>query len=128
MFKLTLFFALMGLSYCATVPDVVPIVAQNADSQPDGTFKWSFEAGDGTAQEQQGVPKPVDKEVVEVIQGHVTYTDPDGVKHETQYVADESGYHPQSADVPVAPAVPPAIVKALDYIAAHPPTEHSVVV
>lgn len=35
-------------------------------------------------------------------------------------MADENGYQPQSADIPQAPEVPAAILRALEYNAAHP--------
>ncbi|XP_076256899.1 larval cuticle protein 1-like isoform X1 [Rhynchophorus ferrugineus] len=98
----------------------VPIVAQESDIQPDGTFKWSFETGDGVKVEQTGQPKQIDQETAVVLQGSASWTDNEGNPHQLTYVADENGYQPQSADIPVAPEVPPAIARALEYNAAHP--------
>ena len=57
--------------------------------------------------------------VAESVEGEVSFTDPEGHVHSLKYVADETGYHPQGEDLPVAPAVPAAIVGSLKYIAAH---------
>lgn len=46
---------------------------------------------------------------------------PDGTKVELSYVADENGYQPKSDLLPTPPPVPEAIVRALEYIHAHPP-------
>ncbi|XP_050300287.1 endocuticle structural glycoprotein ABD-4-like [Anthonomus grandis grandis] len=95
----------------------VPIISQESDIQPDGSFKWSFEAGDGTKAEQSGQPKQIDKETPVVMQGSASWTDKEGGNHQLTYVADENGYQPQGPDVP---PIPPAIQRALEYIAAHP--------
>uniref|UniRef100_A0A034WNP6 Larval cuticle protein 2 n=1 Tax=Bactrocera dorsalis TaxID=27457 RepID=A0A034WNP6_BACDO len=57
------------------------------------------------------------------INGEYGWVSPEGEHVLINYVADESGYHPQSELLPVAPPVPEAIVKALAYIAAHPSKE-----
>ncbi|XP_039954904.1 larval cuticle protein 2-like [Bactrocera neohumeralis] len=57
------------------------------------------------------------------INGEYGWVSPEGEHVSVNYVADESGYHPQSELLPVAPPVPEAIVKALAYIAAHPSKE-----
>ncbi|XP_066260096.1 endocuticle structural glycoprotein ABD-4-like [Euwallacea similis] len=98
----------------------VPIISQESDIQPDGTFKWSFEAGDGTKAEQSGQPKQIEKETPVVMQGAASWTDNEGGQHQLTYTADENGYQPQSPDIPVAPEIPAAIQRALEYNAAHP--------
>ncbi|XP_030759742.1 larval cuticle protein 65Ag1-like isoform X1 [Sitophilus oryzae] len=101
----------------------VPIVAQESDIQPDGTFKWSFETGDGVKQEQSGQPKQIEQEVAIVLQGSASWIDDEGNPHQLTYIADENGYQPQSADIPVAPEVPAAIARSLEYNSAHPEQE-----
>lgn len=115
----------------------VPIISQESDIQPDGTFKWSFESGDGTKAEQSGQPKQVtiqsasrtrllkehsqvEQETPLVYQGSASWTDNEGTQHQLTYIADENGYQPQSPDIPVAPEIPAAIQRALEYNAAHP--------
>ncbi|CAD7012866.1 larval cuticle protein 4 [Ceratitis capitata] len=57
------------------------------------------------------------------IQGDYSYVSPEGENIAVSYVADASGYHPKSELLPTAPPTPAAILKALEYIAAHPPKE-----
>ena len=40
------------------------------------------------------------------VDGSYSYTAPDGSAHSLSYVADVNGFVPQSADLPVAPALP----------------------
>lgn len=53
--------------------------------------------------------------------GQVQYTAPDGQVIRLVYTADENGFQPQGEHLPVAPAIPEAIQRALAYIAANPP-------
>ncbi|KAF7276834.1 hypothetical protein GWI33_009737 [Rhynchophorus ferrugineus] len=120
--KLVVYSGLLAVVLSAAVPaqDPVPVVSQTSDIQPDGSFQWSYESGDGSKQEQSAVIRQVGEVSVPVLQGSVSWTDAEGVAHEVRYVADENGYQPQSADLPVAPEVPAAITRALQWIAAHP--------
>lgn len=106
----------------------VPIVGQSSDIQPDGSFKWDFESGDGTKQSQSGALKAGEKpdEPIAAVEGAVSWVDPEGNAHELKYIADENGFQPQGADVPVPPEVPAQIARALEYIAAHPEPEEPV--
>lgn len=55
------------------------------------------------------------------MQGNYQYGAHDGdVKIE--YVADENGYQPSGSVLPTPPPIPTAIVRLLEYIAAHPQT------
>ncbi|KAF7286193.1 hypothetical protein GWI33_007153 [Rhynchophorus ferrugineus] len=124
--KILVISGLMAFVYSAALPEnkePVPIVAQESDIQPDGSFKWSFESGDGTKLEQSGAPKQAENGTIEALQGSVSWTDPEGGLHSLTYTADENGFQPQGSDVPVAPEVPAAIARALEYIAAHPPAK-----
>lgn len=38
-------------------------------------------------------------------------------------MANEEGFQPQGAHLPTSPPIPEAILRALDWIAAHPPVE-----
>lgn len=102
----------------------VPIVSQSEDVSPDGSFKWSYQSGDGSSQEQSGQLKQLGPEAGQVVQGSATWTDPQGGQHKLSYIADENGYQPQSADLPVGPEIPAAILRALQWIAAHPEPEN----
>ncbi|KAF7286184.1 hypothetical protein GWI33_007144 [Rhynchophorus ferrugineus] len=119
MFKTVLACALVAAVYGAALQPV-PIVSQTGDVRPDGSFEWSYQSGDGSAQQQSGQLKQIGKEAGEAVQGSASWTDPEGGQHQLTYVADENGYQPQSADIPVPPPIPQAILRALEWIAAHP--------
>uniref|UniRef100_A0A1I8NW26 Uncharacterized protein n=1 Tax=Stomoxys calcitrans TaxID=35570 RepID=A0A1I8NW26_STOCA len=57
------------------------------------------------------------------IHGSYEYLTPEGEHIKVDYVADENGYHPESAVLPTPPPVPAHILKAIEYIRAHPPKE-----
>ncbi|KAF7286181.1 hypothetical protein GWI33_007141 [Rhynchophorus ferrugineus] len=113
----------VGLIAAVFGGEEVPIVSQSGDVSPDGTFEWSYQSGDGTAQQQSGQLKQIGEEAGEAVQGSASWTDPEGGSHQLTYVADENGYQPQSADIPVAPEIPAAIARSLAWIAAHPQPE-----
>lgn len=60
-----------------------------------------------------------------VASGNFGYQSPEGVPVQISYVADENGYQPIGNVLPTPPPtpypIPPAIARALEYIAAHPP-------
>lgn len=66
-----------------------------------------------------GVP---DQEA-QVAQGQFSYVDPEGNEISLTYIADENGFQPQGSHLPTPPPIPPAIQKALDYLATLPSTE-----
>lgn len=117
--KLIVFSGLVALALGGTTP--VPIIAQSQNVDPDGSFQWSYQSGDGTFQEQVGRHVLLRSgEDAESVQGSASWVDPDGNPHEISYVADEEGYRPKSADLPVGPPLPPLIAKALQWIRDHP--------
>lgn len=54
------------------------------------------------------------------VTGSYSYTANDGSKIQISYIANENGYQPTGEGIP---AIPPAIQRALDWIAAHPQPE-----
>ncbi|XP_037720487.1 larval cuticle protein 65Ab1-like [Drosophila subpulchrella] len=99
---LIVFVALFALAVAR--PNDVQTVRQDSDVQPD---KWSsnLETSDGTKIDQQGLVKDVGTEhEAAVVHGSFSWVDEKtGEKFTITYVADENGYQPQGAHLPVAP-------------------------
>ncbi|XP_038209987.1 larval cuticle protein LCP-17-like [Zerene cesonia] len=121
------FFALVAIA-AADVSHVVrsgdaaaEIVQQDADVFPD-QFKYLYETSNGIKGQESGVLKNVGREDEGIeVQGANSYVGDDGQVYSVQYVANELGYQPQGAHLPTPVPVPEYIVRALEYIAAHPP-------
>lgn len=82
----------------------------------------SFEADNGISAQEQGRPGSGKEAAVEA-QGAFQYTAPDGSPISLTYVADENGFQPQGAHLPVGPTPPPIpeyILRSIEYNAAHP--------
>ncbi|XP_047020606.1 larval cuticle protein LCP-17-like [Helicoverpa zea] len=94
------------------------ILRSENDVSPDG-YKYFFETNNGIVAEAVGTTKQVGDSVAVVSQGTYRYVAPDGTPVEIVYTADENGYQPQGAVLPVAPPVPEAILRSIAYNAAH---------
>lgn len=81
---------------------------------------FSYEAENGISAREQGRLKAQD--LMEA-QGDFKYTAPDGSPIAIQYVANELGFQPQGAHLPTPPPIPEAILRSLEYNAAHPEEE-----
>ncbi|KAF7286185.1 hypothetical protein GWI33_007145 [Rhynchophorus ferrugineus] len=110
----------LAVAVCNAV-EPVPILSQDSEVNPDGSYRWSYQSGDGSAQQQTGQLKQIPgSEPAVAVQGSATWYDPEGNAHQLTYTADENGYLPQSADIP---PIPLAILRALEWNAAHPEEE-----
>ena len=100
----------------------IAILRQSQDSSPEGSYNYQYETENGIAVAEEGKPGPVneDGQASVVAQGSFQYNSPDGTPINVQYVANENGFQPQGAHLPVAPEIPPQIQRALEWIAAHP--------
>ncbi|EEB15863.1 Endocuticle structural glycoprotein SgAbd-4, putative [Pediculus humanus corporis] len=118
--------AVSGQNVPRNPQDVVPIVSQTNEHAPDGSYRWSYETGNGIKAEETGTLKQTkdpENPVVVVAQGGYSYTAPDGQVIQLQYVADdEGGFQPAGAHLPTPPPIPPAIQRALDFLASQPST------
>ncbi|KAL0121497.1 hypothetical protein PUN28_006777 [Cardiocondyla obscurior] len=101
---------------------VVPIVSSYSDGPyPEGSYSYSYEAGNGIKAQEQGQQVQISKdEAANRVQGSYSYPDENGQPIALSYTADENGFHPSGEHLPVAPPVPDAILRALEYIAKHP--------
>ena len=128
MMKVILILGAVALAYAAPQnpgEKVVAIISQDFDQQPDGSYRYSFEADNGIKAEETGTLKKAsgpDASDVIIAQGAYSYTAPDGTVINLNYIADdENGFKPEGAHLPTPPPIPPAIQKALDYLATLPP-------
>lgn len=89
---------------------------------PSILFFSSYETGNGISAEAQGVLKNAGTQEGEAqeVSGSYAYTADDGSQIRVSYIANEHGYQPTGDGIPT---VPPAIQRALDWIAAHPEPE-----
>lgn len=117
----------MAVAYAAGPgSDQVPIVKQEAEVNVDGSYHSSFETGNGISVQESGELKNAghpESEAAEV-HGSYSYTGLDGVQVAVQYVANENGFQPQGAHLPVADPIPEYIQRALAYNEAHPEPEN----
>ncbi|GAB0093177.1 endocuticle structural glycoprotein SgAbd-2 [Sergentomyia squamirostris] len=108
--------------YATTEP--IPILRQEQEVNFDGTYKYAYETGNGIQAEETGFLKNAGTEQeAQVAQGEYSYTAPDGTVIRMTYIADENGFQPQGDHLPTPPPIPPAIQRALEYLASLPQTE-----
>lgn len=88
---------------------------------PDGSYSYNYETGNGIKVQEQGRLAKIDKDEDAIrVQGSFSYPDAGGNPVAVSYIADENGFQPSGEHLPVAPPVPDAILRALEYIAQHP--------
>lgn len=75
------------------------------------------------AQEQGQLKNAGSEGEASEVQGSAQWTAPDGTPISISYVANEDGFQPQGDHLPTPPPIPPAIQRALEWIAAHPEPE-----
>ncbi|KAJ9574179.1 hypothetical protein L9F63_008435 [Diploptera punctata] len=100
----------------------IPIISQNSVINPDGSYQWSYETGNGIAAREEGFLKNAGNPDLEaqVAQGQYSYTGDDGVPISLTYTADENGFVAQGSHLPTPPPIPLAIQRALEYLATQP--------
>ncbi|CAH0407744.1 unnamed protein product [Chilo suppressalis] len=92
---------------------------------PDG-FQYTYETSNGISAASNGELKKVNNVDTLVVRGQYQYVSSEGVPITVTYIADENGYQPQSDVLPVAPPVPVAIARAVEYLRTHAPKTETV--
>ncbi|KRK01268.1 larval cuticle protein 65Ag1 [Drosophila yakuba] len=79
------------------------ILRSESDVGPD-SFKYDWETSDGQAAQAEGHLNNVGTENESLaVHGSYRFVADDGVTYEVKYIADENGFQPQGAHLPVAP-------------------------
>ncbi|KAH8302916.1 hypothetical protein KR044_011927, partial [Drosophila immigrans] len=66
-------------------------------------YNWTVETSNGISQQEQAqLNNPGSENEAISVRGQYSYTAPDGVVYSVSYVADENGFQPQGAHLPVA--------------------------
>ncbi|XP_023172401.2 larval cuticle protein 65Ag1-like [Drosophila hydei] len=99
---LIVFVALFALALAAPPAADVSVVEQKSDVQADG-FKAKLVLSNGVKEESEGQLKDIGTENEAFsVKGSYSFVDDDGVTYEVNYIADENGFQPQGAHLPVA--------------------------
>ncbi|XP_034250880.1 endocuticle structural glycoprotein SgAbd-9-like [Thrips palmi] len=104
-----------GGSLGGPAPAFVPILQQHFEQAPDGQYRWSYAAADGTAQEAVG---ELTASRAIAVQGSYSYPSPEG-QVQVKYVADEYGFQPTGAHI--HPAILEAVRRQVEQARAEPP-------
>ncbi|XP_054741024.1 larval cuticle protein 2-like [Anastrepha obliqua] len=119
MFKYVLLFAFIAYVSAGAVGKsddaAAEITVLSSDVRPDG-FEAALETSNSIRQVSSG-------DAAGNIKGEYEWVSPEGQTVKVSYIADANGYQPQSDLLPTSPPIPDAIVKELEYLAAHPSKE-----
>ncbi|XP_075159604.1 pupal cuticle protein Edg-78E-like [Haematobia irritans] len=116
MFKIFVLTTLLALAYGDNIDKDAQVLSfKNDPADAEGNYAYAFETSNGIQQQEAGNPAGV--------AGSYEFVSPEGEKFLVSYTADENGYQPVGDHLPTPPPIPEAIVKALEYIAAHPPQD-----
>lgn len=88
-----------------------------------GTF-CRYETDNGISAQESAQTRQIGNDLAQAVQGSYSYTSPEGEVVQISYVADENGYQASGSHIPTPPPVPAAILRALEYIRAHPQPEY----
>ncbi|XP_017010527.1 larval cuticle protein 65Ag1-like [Drosophila takahashii] len=97
---LIVFVALFAVALANPTAD---ILRSESDVGPEN-FKYDWETSDGQAANAQGVLHNAGSDHESLaVQGSYRFVGDDGVTYQVNYIADENGFQPQGAHLPVAP-------------------------
>lgn len=100
----------------------IPILKQESEINPDGSYSWAYETGNGIKADEKGALKDIGAEEPALqVEGQFSYPSEDGGNIQLTYIANENGFQPQGAHIPTPPPIPEAIQRALAYLATAPP-------
>ncbi|KPI97902.1 Larval cuticle protein LCP-17 [Papilio xuthus] len=104
----------------------IPIVRQDSQINPDGSYQYSYETGNGISADEKGALKNIGAEEPALeVQGQFQYPSEDGGNIQLTYIANENGFQPQGAHLPTPHPIPQDIQRALDFLATASPQPDS---
>ncbi|KAH8366117.1 hypothetical protein KR093_009205, partial [Drosophila rubida] len=86
----------------APVDQDAQILRYESDNIGVDGYKFVVDTSDGTSKQETGELKELSDGPAVVVRGQYTYTAPDGQQYTVSYIADENGFQPQGAHLPVA--------------------------
>ncbi|XP_053955536.1 larval cuticle protein 65Ag1-like [Anastrepha ludens] len=97
------FVALFALTFAAPPAPAVEILELKSDVEPE-QYSFALKTSDGTVKSEDGhlVNAGAEDEHI-VARGSYSFVADDGQTYTVNYVADENGFQPQGAHLPVAP-------------------------
>ncbi|XP_019872726.1 flexible cuticle protein 12-like [Aethina tumida] len=99
-------FAVLAVALAAPAnPDAeAQVLRSELDNIGVDGFKWGYETSNGISADETGelINAGSENEAV-AVRGSFQYVGPDGVTYKVTYIADENGFQPQGAHLPVAP-------------------------
>ncbi|XP_043649820.1 larval cuticle protein 65Ag1-like isoform X2 [Drosophila teissieri] len=98
---LFVFVALFAMALAAPSDDVV--LKYDSDNIGVDGYNYAYETSNGIAAQEAGTLKDIGDEHALNVQGSYSYTAPDGQHISVTYIADENGFQPEGAHLPVAP-------------------------
>ncbi|XP_037811990.1 larval cuticle protein 65Ag1-like isoform X1 [Lucilia sericata] len=97
------FAALFAVALAAPRPEDAVVLRSESEVGPE-SYQYAYETSDGNKAEEQGQLKNVGtEEEAIVVKGSYSFVADDGQTYTVNYVADENGFQPQGAHLPVAP-------------------------
>ncbi|KAH8318522.1 hypothetical protein KR067_008167 [Drosophila pandora] len=100
---LIVFVALFALAVAAPAAEEAQILRSESDVGPEG-FKYNWETSDGQSAQADGHLNNAGTENESLaVRGSFSFVADDGQTYTVNYIADENGFQPQGAHLPVAP-------------------------
>ncbi|XP_030560928.1 larval cuticle protein 65Ag1-like [Drosophila novamexicana] len=100
---LIVFVALFAVALAAPADSDAQTLRSEADVGPE-SFNYEFETSNGIKENAAGQLKNIGSENEAIsVQGSYSFVADDGQTYTINYVADENGFQPQGAHLPVAP-------------------------
>ncbi|KAL5287371.1 hypothetical protein ACFFRR_008335 [Megaselia abdita] len=111
-------FACLIVAALAVGHDDISVVSRSESVREDG-FDFALQQSDGQVQHQSGVLSGHGEGAALAQKGDFAWTSPEGESIAVSYIADENGYQPTGAHLPVAPAIPDHVVRLVKYLSEH---------